>query len=177
MELGGRILLRSRPLSAPQSSSVTRQQPPKPEPPTPLRLVAFRGGLGIELYEPVQLGPLRLEELTWSLPGVTFPLDLGGGVRAFRHRRGLLQRVMVSVGLPELEQWLSRRLDQQADLGALLRPVAVWPLPEGLGVGVFGERGVIAADLLWSPHEVDGGFVISRPRGVLEKPQPLVTRP
>ncbi len=137
--------------------------------------MAFRGGLGIELYEPVQLGPLRLEELTWSLPGVTFPLDLGGGVRAFRHRRGLLQRVMVSVGLPELEQWLSRRLDQQADLGALLRPVAVWPLPEGLGVGVFGERGVIAADLLWSPHEVDGGFVISRPRGVLEKPQPLVT--
>ncbi len=127
------------------------------------------------MYESVQLGPVRLDELTWSLPGVTFPLDLGGGVRSFRHRRGVLQRVAVSLGLSELEVWLTKRLGEPAELGALLRPVAVWPLPEGLGVGVFGERGVVAADLLWCPRGGEGGFVVSRPRGVLEQPQPVLT--
>lgn len=162
-------------MSAPSSSSQRRAKPNAPEPPTPLRLVAFRGGLGIELYESIGVGPLRIEELTWSLPGVTFPLELGGGVRSFRHRRGLLQRLVVSIGLSELEQWLTKRLDQQAEFGALLRPVAVWPLPEGLGLGVFGERGVIAADLLWLPQDGDGGFVVSHPRGVLDTPQPPLT--
>lgn len=162
-------------MSAPLSSPQRRAKPNAPEPPTPLRLVAFRGGLGIELYESVNVGPLRIEELTWSLPGVTFPLELGGGVRSFRHRRGLLQRLVVSIGLTELEQWLTKRLDQQAEFGALLRPVAMWPLPEGIGLGVFGERGVIAADLLWLPQDGDGGFVVSHPRGVQGSPQPALT--
>lgn len=140
--------------------------------------MAFRGGLGIELYEPVSVGPLRIDEMTWSLPGVTFPVDLGGGVRAFQHRRGLLQRLEVSIGLPELEAWLTKQLSRPSDpteLGTLIRPVALWPLSDGLGVGVFAERGVVAADLLWCPTELDGGFVVSNPRGVLEQLQPALS--
>lgn len=161
-------------MSAPLSSPLSRSKKAQPVATIPLRLVAFRGGLGIELYESVGVGPLRLDELTWSLPGVTFPLELGGGVRSFRHRRGQLQRLVVSVGLADLEQWLTKRLDGTDELGALLRPVAVWPLTDGVGIGVFGERGVVAADLLWCPQEEDGGFIVSSPRGVLEKPQPAL---
>lgn len=140
--------------------------------------MAFRGGLGIELYEPVSIGPLRIEEMTWSLPGVTFPVDLGGGVRAFQHRRGLLQRLELSIGLSDLEAWLTKQLSRPSDpteLGGLIRPVALWPLSDGLGVGVFAERGVVAADLLWCPTDLDGGFVVSNPRGVLEQLQPALS--
>src|SRR5690606_32152554 len=42
----------------------------------PLRLIAARGGVGIELYEAQPFGPLTLSELSWSLPGLSFPLDL-----------------------------------------------------------------------------------------------------
>lgn len=162
-------------MSAPLSPRKKISRDPQPAAPTPLRLVAFRGGLGIELYEAVDVGPLRVEELTWSLPGVTFPLDLGGGVRAFRNRRGRLQRLRISVGLAELESWLTKRWEVSSELGGLLRSVAVWPLPEGIGVGVFGERGVIAADLLWCPDTTTAGFVIHRPRGVLGQLQPALT--
>lgn len=140
--------------------------------------MAFRGGLGIELYEPISVGPLRIDEMTWSLPGVTFPVDLGGGVRAFQHRRGLLQRLELSIGLPDLEVWLTKQLSRPSDpteLGTLVRPVALWPLTDGLGVGVFAERGVVAADLLWCPTDLDGGFVVSSPRGVLEQLQPALS--
>jgi cellulose synthase operon protein C len=144
--------------------------------PVPLRLVAFRGGLAVELYEPVALGALRVDELTWSLPGVKFPVDLGGGVRSFCRRRGRLQRVVLSLGLFELEKWLTRRLQHNAEVGELLRPIGVWPVPCGLGVGVVGERGTVAVDLLWGPSEAVGEWVLHHPRGVLDKPQPpLVT--
>lgn len=140
--------------------------------PVPLRLVAFRGGLAIELYEPVSLGPLRVEELTWSLPGVKFPVDLGGGVRSFCRRRGRLQRAVLSLGLFELEKWLTRRLQRNSELGELLRSVSVWPVPAGVGVGVVGERGTLAVDLLWGPAEQRAEWVLHHPRGVLDKPQP-----
>lgn len=162
-------------MSAPSSPRKKNTRDHQPAAPTPLRLLAFRGGLGIELYEAVELGPLRVEELTWSLPGVTFPLDLGGGVRAFRHRRGLLQRLRISVGLAELESWLTKRWETSSELGGLLRSVGVWPLSEGIGVGVFGERGVVAAELLWCPDADTAGFVIHRPRGVLEPLQPALS--
>ena len=72
--------------------SVTHARPPAPtsafraaskRAPVPLRLVAFRGGLGIELYEAQHLACFEVEELTWSLPGVGFPVDLSGGVATF----------------------------------------------------------------------------------------------
>jgi hypothetical protein len=56
----------------------------------PLRLTASRGVLGLELYEPVELGPLTVTELALTLPGLKFPIDLSGGVPKFRHRRGQL---------------------------------------------------------------------------------------
>ena len=54
----------------------------------PLRLTATRGALGIELYEPIEVGPLELVELEATFPGLRFPVDLSGGVPLFRHRRG-----------------------------------------------------------------------------------------
>ena len=59
----------------------------------PLRLTVAGGALGLELYEPVALEPLVVEDLAWSLPKLRFPVDLSGGVDTFRHRRGELTRL------------------------------------------------------------------------------------
>lgn len=154
--------------------SVTHARPPAPtsafraaskRAPVPLRLVAFRGGLGIELYEAQHLACFEVEELTWSLPGVGFPVDLSGGVRSFSRKRGLLQRLVLSVDLGELESWLSQRAADIPSLGALQRPVTLWPVRHGIGLGVCAERGALGFDLLWAPlGEEDAGFVVSNPR-------------
>lgn len=75
-----------------------------------LRLAIGRGGAGIELAAPAQLGCLLLTELTATLPGVRFPLDVSGGVARFRHRRGVLQTLQIEVGGSALERWSAPRL-------------------------------------------------------------------
>ena len=40
-------------------------------------VIAARGGVGIELYEPWSSGPLSLSELEWTLPGLSFPMAIG----------------------------------------------------------------------------------------------------
>ncbi|MEB2323383.1 MAG: hypothetical protein OZ921_12785, partial [Sorangiineae bacterium] len=67
------------------------------EPRVPLRLIVTRGALGLELYEPVELGPLSVRRLSLTLPGLAFPLDLSGGVRVFRHRRGELETLELAL--------------------------------------------------------------------------------
>ncbi|HEX2732962.1 MAG TPA: hypothetical protein VHM70_15240 [Polyangiaceae bacterium] len=132
----------------------------------PLRLTAARGGVGIELYETWSAGPLQLSELEWTLPGLAFPVDLSGGVREFRHRRGQLQHVRLDFELNALARWLNRRWRHA--LGGLSAPVAVWGLPSGVGVGVQGQAGVLAFDCLWAPDGERARWVVSSPRGVLD---------
>jgi Flp pilus assembly protein TadD len=132
-------------------------------------LTVTRGALGLELYEAFELGPLRVERLDVTLPNLKYPVDLSGGVRVFRHRRGRLERLLVSLETGRLAKWLDSRLRES--LGGLLRPVSVWRVPHGLGVGFVGARGAIAFDVLWAPVEGDARFVVARARGAsLEGP-------
>ena len=132
--------------------------------PVPLRLTVTRGGLGMELYEPARLGPITVDELSLSLPGLRFPVDLSGGVPRFRHRRGDLEHVRLVASTDELATWL------QSSVGVLLgeqpRPLSVWPRRAALGVGVVGQRAALAFDLVWAPHEGDARFVVANARGV-----------
>lgn len=129
----------------------------------PLRLSVTRGRLGLEIYEPTSLGPLRIEQLSQSFLGLKFPLDLSGGVPAFRHRRGNLERVAISTDLDRLRRWAEPKL--RSALGPLARPIDLWWLDCGIGVGIVRETSVIAWDLLWVPVMGDARFVVSNPRG------------
>ena len=75
-----------------------------------LRLAIGRDGIGLELAYPARLGCLEVTELSATLPGVRFPVDVSGGVPRFRHRRGELQRVEVEVGARTLERFAAARL-------------------------------------------------------------------
>jgi tetratricopeptide (TPR) repeat protein len=75
-----------------------------------LALAIGRAGIGLELAEPVEIGCVRVVELSTALPGVRFPLDVSGGVTRFRHRRGELQAIGVEVVARDLERWLAPRL-------------------------------------------------------------------
>ena len=125
--------------------------------------------LGLELYEAFELGPLRVERLDVTLPNLKFPVDLSGGVRVFRHRRGRLERLLVSVETGRLARWLEGRLRES--LGGLVRPISVWRVPYGLGLGFVGARGALAFDVLWAPSDGDARLVVARARGAsLEGP-------
>lgn len=138
----------------------------------PLRLTATKGGIGIELSRPQTLGPLRVTELQWSLPGLSFPLDLSGGVREFRHRRGVLQHVVLEVELTALAAWFATRL--RDCLGGLTSAVSLWGVEGGLGVGVVGAAGAAAFELLWVPTAEVGRCVVSRPRTAGDLPGPAI---
>jgi hypothetical protein len=75
-----------------------------------LRLAIGREGIGLELARPARLGCLVVTDLSATLPGVRFPVDVSGGVPRFRHRRGELQRLEVELGARSLERWAAPRL-------------------------------------------------------------------
>ena len=75
-----------------------------------LRLAIGRDGVGIELAEPVVIGGLAVTELTATLPGIRFPVDVSGGVPRFRHRRGELQTIQVEASARAVERWAAPRL-------------------------------------------------------------------
>lgn len=130
----------------------------------PLRLTVTRGTLGLELYEAVEIGPLEVLGLSLTLPNLRFPLDLSGGVPMFRNRRGELQQIRLALRAGNLALWLDRRLREL--IGALVRPVSVWVLPHGLGVGLVSDARALAFDLVWAPDDGAARFVVSQARGV-----------
>jgi tetratricopeptide (TPR) repeat protein len=130
----------------------------------PLRLTVARGALGLELYERVEIGPLEVAALSLTLPGLRFPLDLGGGVRVFRHRRGNLEHARLELGLDALARWLGARAKDVA--GPLVQPVVCWSIAHGIGVGLVTESAVLAFDVLWAPNLGDARFVVDRVRAV-----------
>ncbi len=75
-----------------------------------LQLAIGRDGIGLELAEPVYLACLHVVELSTSLPGVRFPVDVSGGVTRFRHRRGQLHVVRVEVPARAVELWIAPRI-------------------------------------------------------------------
>ncbi len=82
----------------------------------------------------------------------------------FRHRRGELERAVLRSTLTRLARHFESRLGDV--LGALVRPVAVFARPQGIGVGLVGRGRALAFDLLWVPEERHARFVVSDVRGV-----------
>jgi tetratricopeptide (TPR) repeat protein len=129
----------------------------------PLRLTVTRGVLGLELYEPVEVGPLTVGALALLLPNLKFPVDLSGGVARFRHRRGDLERVELALPFDALTRFMAPRLKSVLkDVNRTL----VWGRSAGVGLGVAGGGAALAFDLLWVPTHGDARLAIARARGV-----------
>lgn len=118
----------------------------------------------MELYEPIEIGPLIVERLSLTFVGLRFPVDLSGGVPRFRSRRGDLQELSLRLRLSELGRFAQRRIGEP--FGKLLKPPAVFPISGGVGVGLVGEGAALAFDLLWAADQGSARFVVSRARGV-----------
>ncbi len=130
----------------------------------PLRLCVTRGALGLELAEPVALGPLRVERLALGLPGLKYPVDLSGGVRSFRHRRGALGELTVGAALVELERWLAERW--RGVLATLERGPELWWQEGALAVGLAERERALAFELRWIPEPHALRFVVQGARAV-----------
>jgi cellulose synthase operon protein C len=123
----------------------------------------------MELYEPIEIGPLSIERLSLTFAGLRFPVDLSGGVPRFRSRRGELQEVVLRVRLGELSRFAGKRVGEP--FGPLVKPLALWSVPGGVGVGLVSDESALAFDLLWAADGGDARFVVSRARGIgLEAP-------
>lgn len=155
-----------RPSTVPPRHSASAQAlvgPPE-DPRVPLRLTVTRGALGMELYEPIEIGPLSVERLSLTFAGLRFPVDLSGGVPRFRSRRGELQEVVLRLRLPDLARFAGKRVGEP--FGPLVKPLAMWGIPGGIGVGLVGEQSALAFDLLWAGEAGSARLVVSRARGL-----------
>ncbi len=130
----------------------------------PLCLSANRGRLGLELCEPVEMGPLVVENLALAFENLQFPLDLSGGVPAFRHKRGKLQQISISLDLVRLRRWLEPRI--RSAVGALERPLDFWFTNTGIGFGWVRESSAVAGEMLWVPRGADARLVVDGVRGL-----------
>jgi tetratricopeptide (TPR) repeat protein len=123
-----------------------------------------RGTLGIELTAPFALGPIQVTELSLSLPGVRFPVDLSGGVARFRHRRGALSYLAVEAGATALASWVAPKL---RGLFAESSPeVVIAPFDAGVIAGLGFGSAALAFDVLVAPIDGDLRLLPERARGI-----------
>ncbi|MGH7272130.1 MAG: tetratricopeptide repeat protein [Polyangiaceae bacterium] len=135
----------STPRGSPAHASASRWSGDRPgraakgESPIALRLAIGREGIGIELVDPAWLGCVLVSELTASLPGLRFPIDVSGGMMRFRHRRGALQALRVEVVARTLARYAAPKL---RGLVAATVPdvwIEVGPSRATVCVGALGE--------------------------------------
>ena len=130
-----------------------------------LRLELAGGKLGLELVHPIRVATgLELTELSFALPDLRFPVDLSGGVRKFRHMRGLLHRAQLELLLPETAARLTPLLPR-----TLLPKPAELTLAarlDGLLVSVRWPEGALAFDLIVAPLEARLRLVVEEARGL-----------
>jgi tetratricopeptide (TPR) repeat protein len=69
----------------------------------------------------------------------------------------------VEVGFDALARTIHRKVSEV--LGGLVRPVSVWGVGDGIGIGLVGAQGAVAFDVLWAPVEGDARVVVARARG------------
>jgi len=142
---------------------------PRPPPPTPeraeLQLAISRTGIGLELTGPLTLGCLTVSELAVSLPSLRFPVDVSGGVTRFRHRRGVIERLVIDVARASLETWAAPRL--RGVIGVSTPRVMLFVRRGGATVGVVDEREMraLAFDLELDPDGEDIALCTHSARG------------
>jgi tetratricopeptide (TPR) repeat protein len=139
-----------------------------------LRLVIGRDGVGLELAHPVRLGCITVSELTATLPGIRFPVDVSGGVPRFRHRRGVLQSLELEVSARAVERWAAPRL--RGLVGTRTPEVWIGVRQAGATVGVVATPDpeeeaalrttpILAFDVEALADRDDLTFVVKRARG------------
>ncbi len=129
-----------------------------------LRLTVSRGLLGLELDAPHVLGPLRITDLGISLPGVRFPVDVSGGVARFRHRRGVLTRLVVEAATQDVIAWAAPRL--RGLLGEATPELILAPIEGGFLVGLRHGASALAFDAIVAPLDDELRILPERARGV-----------
>ena len=130
----------------------------------PLRLAVTKGGLGLELEHPLALGPLQAEQLSISLVGLSFPVDLSGGVARFRHRRGALEHLSITARRDQLAAAMAPRM--RGAIGAATPSVTIAAIAGGVMLGLVDGTTALAFDVLWAPSEGDVRLVVSSPRSI-----------
>ena len=130
----------------------------------PLRLAVTKGGLGLELEHPLPLGFLQVEQLSISLVGLSFPVDLSGGVARFRHRRGALEHLSLTARRDQVAAALAPRM--RGAIGATTPVVTVTAIAGGVMVGLVDGATALAFDVLFAPSEGDLRLVVSSPRSI-----------
>ena len=134
-----------------------------------------REGVGIELARSVAVGCVTVTELTATLPGIRFPVDVSGGVPRFRHRRGALQTIQVEVSSRAIERYAAPRL--RGLIG--MRTPDVWVGVRAAGATISVTQSVdadddraevpaapvVAFDVDVIAEESDLVFVVHRARG------------
>ncbi len=143
-----------------------------------LQLAIGKRGVGVELAKPAEFGCLVITELGASLPLAKFPVDVSGGVRRFRHTRGVLERLTLELPQAKLSQWLAPRVREL--LGDATPTVFVGTRRAGVTIGLFDDAtGRALAFEAWA-MAIDDDLIVSiaNARG-LSLPQPasaLATR-
>jgi tetratricopeptide (TPR) repeat protein len=130
----------------------------------PLRLAVTKGGLGLELEHALPLGPLQVELLSISLVGLSFPVDLSGGVARFRHRRGALEHLSLTARRDQMAAVIAPRM--RGAIGAATPSVTLAAIAGGVMVGLVDGMTALAFDLLWAPSEGDVRLVVASARSI-----------
>jgi tetratricopeptide (TPR) repeat protein len=144
-----------------------------------LRLELAGGRLGLELVRPVSLAVgVLLADLTFAFEDVRFPIDLSGGVRRFRHLRGVVQRAKLVIELQALSSQLARRVPKQLVPGDERPQLTLVPLVDGLSVGLRSSAAALAFDVLVAPDGPSVRLIVERARGLSlpDAPQTLALR-
>jgi tetratricopeptide (TPR) repeat protein len=136
----------------------------EPQRSIPLRLSVTKAGLGLELVAPIALGFLSVEQLSIALVGLSFPVDLSGGVARFRHRRGALERFSLAARRDQVVSALAPRLRGMLDGGT--PALSIIDVPGGVTLGLVEGEKALAFDLLWAPSEADARWVVSDARAI-----------
>jgi cellulose synthase operon protein C len=131
---------------------------------SPLRLAVTKGGLGLELADSFELALFKVQELSVSLVGLNFPVDLSGGVARFRHRRGALERMALTIERERAIRALAPRF--RGILGEGTPALTLAPVAAGVLVGLTDANKALAFELFWAPSERDARWVVSGARSV-----------
>jgi tetratricopeptide (TPR) repeat protein len=130
----------------------------------PLRLAVTKGGLGLELDGSLPLGFCDIEQLSISLVGLSFPVDLSGGVARFRHRRGALEHMSLAARRDKVVAALAPAM--RGVLGPASPAVTVSSVAGGLMIGICSGTQALAFDVLWVPSESDARWVVCQARSI-----------
>lgn len=102
-------------------------------------------------------------DLALALPQVSFPVELSGGVHAFRNKRGRLERLGLALDARALHRFARPRLE--GIVPGRLRHHMVAPLEDGWLVGLAGDEAALAFEIRSAPLDGDLRFIPVAARG------------